>query len=607
MPTKQRGYGYPSVFFIAALLLPFIFAAFFAFPEADDFSPALKASHMFDFIGGIDNMFSAWWKWSGRYAFHFSWVFFGDIAEYRGTYTGFILFSFFIAWLSVWGIARELNKPGSAGHSVFTATLWLFALLCTYGSVSQWYLLVEILTLIAGYSMILLYLWSLCRLWNRIVVTRGSKWFCIISCVAASGFYEYSGLMVLMISWGAFFLARMYEHPHRAVFFLLGKIASVCFLLQYLARGNFRRQTKRGLTSMAMLDQLMGAGKDWWAHVARAYLNPVFLVAAFVAAWISPRWKIPLEKKIPAPLILAGCLVLVFGFSFALTIVHALSDVTVGGAGKLPANIVQYSAVIVVFALFACKEYLHLDMVRKLGKPLGLVVVVAVLIVGNSNFFPVLWNGLLGETERYAQAHEKRKATIARHKGQSMAVMPLLYAPTPLFADSLVPGFKSWPNKYAAPFYHLEGLEAKEAAAGDAYMAAERQGPVEWKEAGNGTRTAYVPSLPLPPNETYVFDWLFVAGSGDGEPGVKVVVLEEGSLLLRLPTFLGLERLRAGEWPFRGIFARPRPRPFTHRGGRFYAIPLPQSDSAVTGIGKKTFLSIDGSPFFPAMGNRSVP
>lgn len=111
--------------------------------------------------------------------------------------------------------------------TVFMATFLFFAVVCTHGTLGEWYLHVELLSLIGGYCSILLYVWSLCRLWNRPVAGRGTKIFCIASCIAAIGFYEHSALMVLMITVAAWLLARLYEHPHRAVFFLLVKIAAV--------------------------------------------------------------------------------------------------------------------------------------------------------------------------------------------------------------------------------------------------------------------------------------------------------------------------------------------------------------------------------------------
>jgi hypothetical protein len=605
MQETHRGYGYPAALIIAVLLVPFMYTAFFAFPEGDDFSYALRAKFFFDVPNALHAMVSSWWKWSGRYTHHFVAVFLGDFVEYRATYTGLILFCHALAWLSLLGIARELGRRQGSGQAVFMATFLLFAVLCTYGTVNEWYLHVELLSLTGGYFGILLYVWSLCRLWNQPVAGRGTVIFCVASGIAAIGLYEHSALMVLMITIAAWLLARLYEHPHRAVFFLLVKIAAVCFLLNYLARGNFRRQTKRGMDFALMFGQVLRAGKDWWSHVVPAYATPLWLAVVFAAAWFVPRWKTPLEKKLSAPLILLGCFTACCAYSFGLTLVHAMSDVSVGETNKIPVNIAQYSIVFVAFGLFACRDWLRLGLLRRLGRPLCLVLVLVALVAGNSNFFPVLWDGLLGETARFARAYETRKAVMAAHQGETLTVMPLLHAPHAIYHDTIRPNVKSWPNKYAAPFYGLGGLETVPASPEAAFSLAEARGMLIWKDAGNGCRVAYIPSLPLPPNATYVFDWVFLDCGDAGPPRVRMVILPEAFSLTPLPAGDIPDCLGKGEWPFRHLFRRPSPVALDAGGRTLYAIPLPQSNSAATMEGAETFVSVNNGPFVPAMEKRS--
>lgn len=553
-------------------------------------------------------MFSYWWKWSGRYSHAFALVFWGDACNYRITYSVVILLSFFTLWLSVFGIASELGEKGARGQAVFIATFWLFAVLCSYGTVQQWYLLVELESLIAGYVFTLVYIWSLCRLWNRAEASSGIQWFPISSCIIAAGFYEHSAPLVLAVSIAAWLLAVLYDHANRKVFFLLAKVSLVCFLLVYLARGNFRRQTKRGMTLAMMLEQLLNAGRDWWTYVIPACINPVYIAALFVAVWVKPRSKIPLTEKIPAPFILLGCFVLFCGFSLGLVIVHALSDVTVGEAAKIPANIAQYSVVFVFFGLFACREWLHLHALRVLGRPVWLLAVLAVLLGGNSNFFPVLWNGLSGEISRYAAAYEKRTRVVAEHEGGEITVMPLMHAPMPITSDSLAAGGRDWPNKYAGSFYGLKSLACREVSAAEAYTEAQKRGTLVWRDANDGTRVAYVPSLATGSNETYVFDWIFLESADGAPPRLRVLVLAPESFFVRLLASGEVpDRLKNGAWPFANIFNRPAPRPFAGAGQRLYAVPLPQSDTDATGTGNNTFLSVNGGPLFSAMrGNTPV-
>lgn len=599
MQPARRGYGYASAMFIIVLLLPFIYAAFFNFPEGDDFSPALDARHFFDFIGGIDHMFSAWWKWSGRYSFHFLWVFIGDVAEYRATYTAAILLSFLLLWFAVFGIAKELGKEGAKKQAFFVACFWLFAVLCSHGAVRQWYCLVELETLIAGYSFTLVYVWSLCRLWNRPAPTRKTKWFAIICCVLAAGFYEHSAPLVMAISIATWLLARLYDHPNRNIFFLLTKVSVVCFLIVYLARGNFRRQTKRGMTFAMMFQQLLNAGSDWWKYVVPAYCNPIYIAALFVSVWFTPRSEKPLTDKIPAPLILGGSAILFCGFSFALALMHAMSDVTIGEAAKLPANIAQYSIVFVFFALFACRDWLRLHVLQILGRPLWLIAIVALLIAGNSNFSPVLWNGIFGENARYAQAYEKRKSVTKAHVGGELAVMPLLGTPLPSLSDTLKAGFRSWPNKYAAPFYGLKALESKKPDFAAAYEAAEERGRLAWQN-NSSFRYAYVASLDLDAhNATYRFDWVFV-DAAEHKPTVRVAAFEKNSITdMVLASPEAMQKMSGMSWPFKRIFMDKSVWEFEVSGRTMYAVPLPLLDSAHSSAEHRLYVSFNGSPFLP--------
>lgn len=600
MRSVPRGYGYASAVLIAVLLLPFIYAAFFNFPEGDDFASAIKASFPFDFIGGIGQMFSYWWKWSGRYSHAFALVFFGDACNSRIAYSAVILLSFFTLWLSVYGIAAELGEKGVKGQASFIATFWLFAVLCSYGTIHQWYSLVELVSLIAGYIFILVYIWSLCRLWNRPSPTRGTKWFAIIACVSAAGFYEHSAPLVMAISIGAWLLARLYDHPNRNVYFLLAKIALVCFFVVYLARGNFRRQTKLGMTFAMMLEQLLNVGKDWWQFVIPAYRNPIYIAALFVAVWLPPRRKTPLTDNIPAPIILCGCLVLCCVFSLGLAVVHAMSDVPIGQAVKIPMNIAQYSVVFIFFALYSCREWLSLHALRILGRPVCLVAVIAVLLGGTSNFFPVLWNGMFGETARYADAYEKRKTVMTEHAGQELAVMPLLGAPVPAGGDSLRVGYKSWPNKHAAPFYGLKGLESATPDPRSAYDAAAAREKIAW-QSGPSFKLAYVPSLELnPDNATYRFDWLFIEAPGKKTVSLRVAAFGKcpvADSVVSSPA--AMRKISEGTWPFRNIFKEQTVWPFEEAGRTLLAIPLPLLDSARSGSVDQLFVSVDGGSFLP--------
>ncbi len=606
--NTARPFGWRASLCVALILIPFVYAAFFTFPEGDDFHGALRARHLFDLIGGVDRMFSAWWKWSGRYFYHFTWVFLGDIAHYRTLYSCYILFIFGLFWLSVFGIAKELGRDKAPGQAAFFATLWLAATLCTHKCLGGWYLLIELETITAGHVFTMLYIWSLCRLWNRPVVSRGAKWFCICSGAAASGCYEYSALLVLLIAAAVYIMARLYEHPHQKTFRTLLIVAGVCFLLSYLARGNFRRQDKRAVSSAVKSAQLHHALHDWWTYVGKSYANPIMALAVLAAGWFSPGWETPLHKKLPFPLILVLGVAAVIGFTGSLTVIHAFSDVPVGAVSKLPAQMVQYSTIIIVFCLLACRERLHLDALRLaplrlLGKPVCLLAAFALLLGGNSNFFPTLWNGLSGAFSRYEAAYEKRKAVFAAHRKQAVVVMPLSGAPFPVNSEILFADPKDWPNKYYAPFYRVASVAAKSASPQLAYEEAKKRGLLAWRaakgDAGNSAgEVAFVPSLSLPPNKTYEFDWIFLRGDAAGGPGkIRLFTCNRGTFS-RLPGEIK-KRLLAERPPFdAGAVQHPALTPLETEDGVVYAVPLPQTDSG-KGVQYETWLSVNGGAFFP--------
>ena len=65
------------------LLIPFVLSMGFIFPAGDDFARCNMASRLFDVTGGLHEMGSAWWKWSGRYTHHFLVVFLGRVVLSR--------------------------------------------------------------------------------------------------------------------------------------------------------------------------------------------------------------------------------------------------------------------------------------------------------------------------------------------------------------------------------------------------------------------------------------------------------------------------------------------------------------------------------------------
>lgn len=549
-----------------ALLAPFCYAAFFTFPDADDYGRAVLASHLFDLFGGIKEMLRAWMKWSGRYTHHFMIVFFGDLATTRAGYTAACLANMAIHYLALAGIGKELSGRTHKATAAFFGLFPLFALAATHGSLqSSWYLLTGILSLGAASGFTLLYIWALCVVWNRPVLHLRHKVFSCLFCIAAIGCYEHSAVITVIASTTAYIMARTYNHRHLPFFKRLFIISCVCIILSFFCRGNFRRQDKRDVSGAVIAGQMANAWGDWLRYVAPKLVTPLYLSVLAWGAWVTGSAREALETKISPKWIVLYCLTAAAGYMGSLTVIHAASDVPVGEADNIPAHMSIFCAVIFAFCLAACPRVFCLRFLRRIPKFLLLLLCLAPLLL-TWNTQTIIWNETSGALEQYAATRNKRDAYLRGLQGADAIVAPLDIRPFPvgpIFVPSLpddrdpvMPDPKAWPTKYVAQLHNLASLRSEAQQANYAFARIKR---LPSRTALPGVFASYTRDLQVGANETYRSDWLMLAVPPEtlaAHPRLHVAVVSEGSFLDRVmerwpeqsANLAGEDALRRPDW-----------------------------------------------------------
>lgn len=438
------------------LMLPFAYAAFFTFPAGDDFARSLLAGHLFDVVGGFKEMFRAWMRWSGRYTHHFLIVFLGDAALWRVSYAAICLANMLLHYVALAGICREIAAPSPRGTAATLALFLLFSLAATHGSIqSSWYLLTDILCLGVAVGFTLTYIWSLCVMWNVPVPARKHKIFCIVSCIVSVGCYEYSAVMAVLISVTAYLLARTHGHRHLLFFRTMCVVSSVCLLLSFFSRGNFRRRTKRDVDNAVMMTQFATVWADWCRHIAPKIITPLYLSLIVWAAWLTPKSEADATAKVRTPWVILYCFAAACGFLAIMAVIHTSSDVPLGAAGKIPAHMSIFCAMIFGSCLLACRNAFHLVLLRKIPLCLLFLVCLAPLI-SSYNFRTILWNEATGALEQYAGAREIRKAYLQASAGENVTVAPIDILPFPVGSAPINADPAVWPGRYISKLYSLK-------------------------------------------------------------------------------------------------------------------------------------------------------
>lgn len=587
--------GYVSIFLLLALLVPFAWAAFSTFAHGDDFQRALKAGFFLDPFGGFHELFRAWWKWSGRYAHHFFVVFFGDAAANRFTYTSFTLGYLFFLWHACYGLFCEIGTPKLKGQSVLYATFTTLLLLCgARDELWTHYLITNQLGVGIGLTLSIYYIWSLCKLWNAEIITGRIRFFCLASGILAAGCYEYSTFLVLLISGVALALAHVYRHRHFRFFRLLFCVSLACFLVSYLARGNFRRPLK---ASSGTVDwptrkaQLLAIPYATFHLVLPRVLTPASFLACFAALFFVPRWEKPITDKIHPLLFTATVTVLFLALIISQVFVHAFGPVPVPEGGSIY-KLYPYTLPFFIFLVLGLATKSSPGGLRGFWARGCAYILLPLAIASTWPMQSVSAQAIGGQYALYNSEYAIRLGYLHERKDNDAVFNTNVMHPYPYPDDKALfnPAAENWPNKYAKGFYSVKTLRRTPASFDAACAAVSDTGSWAWTELPYGINYSYQPKVLGGENETYRQDWLFFEDAGDRLTGLRVALIPSDSLLVKAATALypdGEKRedflsamARERKWPVRFFENTPEILGPDKETGKIKGIPLLSVDKA---------------------------
>jgi len=489
-------------------LLPFLYVAAFAIPGGDDFARADRARYLFDVYEGLHEMLRAWWKWSGRYTHHFMVVFVGELTEHSIGYGLGCMAVVLFFGLGFYGLFATLN---SNGNKLVPALMGLYAVYGGFqalGSVA--YLLTDILGIWLGAALFVWYLWGVCRLWLAERPGRSHLWFPAVTGVLSIGCYEHSALAVLLVTLAVWFMARRCGHPYEATFRKLALVIGIAFMAMFFARGNFRRQTKRGADLEFIRAQLLQFGQDWQQAVGWFFRSVFPLGALLLALAVEPRRRTDIRNVHPV-LIIAGAACILLLFTAGITLVHAASDVSVNRVGKLPASMALLCGIMLCALLIRIAGPLR-ELLRHMLPSwvsawllvLGFAGGVFWMAPNTADTLCALTSGRIAAVYENARVRQ-RVVEQASGADRDVLVAPLSM-PYPL-SVGFAPGGNpaAWPNPEFSRLYKLKSIRAAWPEAEAAVL----------EEAG-ASMPEYIPGIgqltlgkdPDPDNATFDYDWI---------------------------------------------------------------------------------------------------
>ena len=355
---------------LLALLLPFAYAFGYLFPRGDDFDEVTRAMFPFDLPGGLYEIVREWLTWSGRYTYHFLAVFLGKAGELRPLYGLVCAGVAALFGLGLFGLAR-VTLVGR-GPAAFCGLLAVVVVLAGHQSLPNLYLLTDALTMGLLQAMTLVFLWALCRLWHAPAAqARRARWQAVIVGVLTVGVFEHSALAALACCTVAVLLALVDRFAERetepdATQNARTRLRHMCILwlwvlgallFSFLAPGNQVRRATRHIDTAVQMRQL-AAAFDEWRQVAFWIFDglwpwAVLLLVLLLRGLRGQGPLLPRAKTVRTGLLLAALAVVAYiGLSALLTVLHALSDVTISSTSKLPAGLAVFAAYALGFALW---------------------------------------------------------------------------------------------------------------------------------------------------------------------------------------------------------------------------------------------------------------
>ena len=355
---------------VLILLLPFAYAFGFLFPRGDDFDEVTRAMFPFDLPGGLYEVAREWLTWSGRYTYHFLAVFLGKAGELRPLYGLVCAGVVALYGVGLYGLARVAKVERAP--AIFCGLLAVLVVLGGHQCLPNLYMLTDTLTMGVLQAMTLVFLWALCRLWHapasQALKARRQA---IIVGVLTVGVFEHSALAALAACTVAVLLAFLDKLASRetepdSAQNPRTRLRHVCtlwvwvlgaLLFSFLSPGNQVRRATRHIDADVQMRQL-AAAFDQWQQVVLGIFDGVlpWAVLLLVLLLRGLRKHRPLRPQAHAArsgwLLALFALAAYLGLSGLLTVLHALSDVTITTAAKLPAGLAVFAAYAMGFALW---------------------------------------------------------------------------------------------------------------------------------------------------------------------------------------------------------------------------------------------------------------
>jgi hypothetical protein len=515
------GYRYSLPLFL--LLAPFPYAMFFTFPFGDDFVRAVVAHGLFDWVGGLMDVGLHWLRWSGRYTHHFLVVFLGDAVLSRAGYGAVCLGVFALYGIALFAMFRRIAAGARPQELAFFTLASLLALAAGHQSLNiTYYLVTDALGLGIGNAMVLMFIFTLARLWHLPAMRRRDAAYPIFCAAFAIGCYEHAAIATVLSAALALWMARQTGHPHRRAFLLIAG-ASLAFLLaSFLAPGNFNRQQIRAVTWDRIAEQLLLAGTDWLAIAWQASHSHFVLLGLFLGLAITPRVRSGLRPIPPGRMAAAGLAVFV-ALSAGIVLVHALSDVRVVSIHKLPASISLLSGVALTYISLSCAGALRAHANRI--PVLFLVAPVILLFAASTNTWTTIRSILTGQLDAYAATMTTRLAVLGASQGGDVRLAPLPACPFPACVGEPVPASSAtWPAAYIARLFGQRSVVTAAPDAARAYALFHAVPSPQWTRISGAEIEAAYAVVEPGPNASYRDGWIFLRAARPlSAPAVNVL------------------------------------------------------------------------------------
>uniref|UniRef100_B8DRX5 Uncharacterized protein n=1 Tax=Nitratidesulfovibrio vulgaris (strain DSM 19637 / Miyazaki F) TaxID=883 RepID=B8DRX5_NITV9 len=606
------------------LFVPFIWAMGFTFPVGDDFARSNEARFWFDIPQALESMGRSWWTWSGRYTHHFLVIFLGKSAESRFGYALVCSAACLLYWGALWNIFSELSHSKRKAEAFFIASVCMLALYSCYPTLGiSFYEVTDILGITFGNGLVLLFVGRVCALWNAERVRSQDVWISSMPGILAVGCYEHSAVATIAVSVCVYVLAARVGHKHKSVFLKIVVVMAGFFLLSFLARGNFRRQTKRAVSWAQMLEQLLPVFSMTFELLIK-FLSSFFAV---VCVWlgtvaggcsdVSAQNGTKVRGFSPA-YVLSGCLLMAFLVTLGIVTVHALSDVPISSTGKLSASVLLLISCVAVAMCVHVLRPVRCFVVQWMDRGVYILVsafVIVMVLLMQPAYGDTVYSIFSGETTAYAASKEKRNAYL-RWKGFDaergvQAVSRELLAPYPNAVWFAIPGSpEEWPASKVAQMFGVDAVAAMLPDPAVALrVAADRGrlgGLVPIGDGPGGCAAVVERDIVAGPNDTFRFHWLLADVAGCEPGNVVTVVLLHRQSARPLPValqrryerqLLDRERVPVDEMPlFAGIRHSWNFREWTADtgSGPWLAIPVAAPE---WGEVKAVFVSVNGSDF----------